>query len=177
MVPAADRWCGEPPVAVVPRQSSPLTGKLSARPAGRPGCVAVKESLRRSLQHHCSTVACHTCEAPRWRFRKAWRNLSVRWRGQPLSLAGSHCLPPAVPGPSSRTRREDHVLLIVRMSSGRLFLDRVARQQSPSPLHRHPQHSTHSSEPMAKHDISTLQRTRHFYFALTGVLHALTPRE
>ena len=25
------------------------------------------------------------------------------------------------------------------MSSGRLFLDRVARQQSPSPLHRHPQ--------------------------------------
>src|SRR4051794_11129621 len=26
------------------------------------------------------------------------------------------------------------------MSSGRLFLDRVARQQSPSPLHRHPDH-------------------------------------
>ena len=49
-------------------------------------------------------------------------------------------LPPAsssYPGP--RTRREDHVLLIVPMSSGRLFLDRVARQQSPSPLHRHAQ--------------------------------------
>lgn len=27
------------------------------------------------------------------------------------------------------------------MSSGRLFLDRVARQQSPSPLHRHVQHA------------------------------------
>src|SRR6185503_21253192 len=26
------------------------------------------------------------------------------------------------------------------MSSGRLFLDRDARQQSPSPLHRHPEH-------------------------------------
>jgi hypothetical protein len=28
------------------------------------------------------------------------------------------------------------------MSSGRLFLDRVARQQCPSPLHRHPDHKT-----------------------------------
>jgi hypothetical protein len=28
------------------------------------------------------------------------------------------------------------------MSSGRLFLDRVARQQSPSPLHRQPDHIT-----------------------------------
>ncbi len=28
------------------------------------------------------------------------------------------------------------------MSSGRLFLDRVARQQSPSPLHRQPDHKT-----------------------------------
>jgi len=28
------------------------------------------------------------------------------------------------------------------MSSGRLFLDRVGRHQSPSPLHRHPQHNS-----------------------------------
>ncbi len=32
------------------------------------------------------------------------------------------------------------------MSSGRLFLDRVARQQSPSPLHRRPQNNTHFSQ-------------------------------
>jgi hypothetical protein len=53
------------------------------------------------------------------------------------------------------------------MSSGRLFLDRVARQQSPSPLHRHSQNNTHSSEARAKGDISTLPGGRHFYFALT----------
>ncbi len=53
------------------------------------------------------------------------------------------------------------------MSSGRLFLDRVARQQSPSPLHRLPQNNTHLSGARAKDDISTLPARRHFYFALT----------
>jgi hypothetical protein len=59
------------------------------------------------------------------------------------------------------------------MSSGRLFLDRVARQQSPSPLHRHPQINTHSSEAAAKGDISTLPGWGHFYFALQKVLQNL----
>ncbi len=53
------------------------------------------------------------------------------------------------------------------MSSGRLFLDRVARQQSPSPLHRQPQNNTHPSGDRAKGDISTLPARGHFYFALT----------
>ena len=53
------------------------------------------------------------------------------------------------------------------MSSGRLFLDRVARQHCPSPLHRHPQNNTHSSGTPAKGDISTLPARGHFYFALT----------
>ena len=61
------------------------------------------------------------------------------------------------------------------MSSGRLFLDRVARQQSPSPLHRLPQNNTHLSGARAKDDISTLPARRHFYFALTGPLGALAP--
>ena len=76
-------------------------------------------------------------------------------------------LPPAAPNSDPRTRREDHALPIVPMSSGRLFLDRVARQQSPSPLPRHPQINTHSSEAQAKGDISTLPGRGHFYFALT----------
>ena len=59
------------------------------------------------------------------------------------------------------------------MSSGRLFLDRVARQQSPSPLHRLPQNNTHLSGARAKDDISTLPARRHFYFALTQKLSAL----
>src|SRR5436309_14680704 len=51
------------------------------------------------------------------------------------------------------------------MSSGRLFLDRVARQQSPSPLDR--QINTYSSDAWDKGNISTLLRWGHFYFALT----------
>ncbi len=60
------------------------------------------------------------------------------------------------------------------MSSGRLFLDRVARQQSPSPLHRRSQINMHSSQAQANGDISTLPAWGHFYFALTPVTGPLT---
>jgi hypothetical protein len=53
------------------------------------------------------------------------------------------------------------------MSSGRLFLDRVARQHGPSPLHRHTQTNMQFLSTWQKDDISTLPGTRHFYFALT----------
>ena len=88
--------------------------------------------------------------------------------GENPSPGWSNGLPPIGSNPSSRTRREERILLIVQMSSDRLFLDRVARQQSPSPLHRHRQINTHSSHAPAKEDISTLPRGGHFYFALTG---------
>ena len=42
------------------------------------------------------------------------------------------------------------------MSSDRLFLERVARQQSPSLLHRQPEHNTHPWDGLGKGDISTL---------------------
>src|ERR1051325_23934 len=48
------------------------------------------------------------------------------------------------------------------MSSGRLFLDRVARQHCPSPLHRHTQINMTFSKPWAEGDISTLQGRGHF---------------
>ncbi len=54
------------------------------------------------------------------------------------------------------------------MSSDRLFLDRVARQHCPSPLHRHAQTTMHPRPARSKPDISTLQGIGHFYFALTG---------
>jgi hypothetical protein len=60
------------------------------------------------------------------------------------------------------------------MSSDRLFLDRVARQQSPSPLHRHPQINMHSSLSQGKEDISTLRTGGHFYFALTEIQRRMT---
>jgi len=52
-------------------KSSPYTGKLSARPAGKPGDYSiVKENLRRSLPHH--SLLFRNCnepyEAPRMRF-------------------------------------------------------------------------------------------------------------
>jgi hypothetical protein len=53
------------------------------------------------------------------------------------------------------------------MSSDRLFLDRVARQHCPSPLHRRDQTTMHPRPALAKPDISTLRRIGHFYFALT----------
>jgi len=105
--------------------------------------------------------------APRMRF---FRHRGI-YRPDRYSLKNqtwAGALPPAGgsnPGP--RTRREDHALPIVPMSSGRLFLDRVARQHGPSPLHRHTQINTHFFQARAKGDISTLRRGGHFYFALT----------
>ena len=101
-------------------------------------------------------------------FSEASRNLSLRWRvGFPTKPGQEHRLPPMAPGPGSRTRQEERALLIVPMSSDRLFLDRVARQHCPSPLHRHCQNNMHPLPAPAEQDISTLQRIGHFYFALT----------
>src|SRR5450759_573180 len=71
-------------------------------------------------------------------------------------------------GPGYRTRRKNTPCPSSAMSSGRLFLDRVARQHCPSPLHRHKQINMHSAEAQGKGDISTLPGRGHFYFALTG---------
>ena len=111
----------------------------------------------------------------RYAFFKASRNLSG-----PMGFQNQNQIQNQLPGrdhttsrwsapsPGKRTRREDHALSHrPQMSSGRLFLDRVARQHCPSPLHRHEQINTHSSGGYAKDDISTLPGTRHFYFALT----------
>ena len=102
---------------------------------------------------------------------KAWRNLSG-----PMWFQSQNQTPGwdraasrwSAPSPGKRTRREDHAPSHrPQMSSGRLFLDRVARQQSPSPLHRHPQITIHPSRTQAKGDILTLHRRGDFYFALT----------
>jgi hypothetical protein len=178
--------------AVARGQSSPFTGKLSARPAGQPGSWIAKENLRRSPAR---PLARKNTEAPQYAFFKAWRNLSIRCRvliralralkpgaGYRLLTASrlpgdlvhgqDHPLPlsPAAfgPGPSYQDMQEEHALpIIVSMSSGRLILDRVARLHCPSPLYRHPQINMHSATAQAKGDISTLPGRGHFYFALT----------
>jgi hypothetical protein len=103
---------------------------------------------------------------------QAWRNLSgPMWFQNQNQTPGRDRAASrwTAPCPGKRTRREDRAPSHrPQMSSGRLFLDRVARQHCPSPLHRQPQHNTHSSGDQAKGDISTLPGRGHFYFALTA---------
>jgi hypothetical protein len=115
----------------------------------------------------CSLALLTILKAPRMRFLRH-RGIYRPDRSSLKNQTWAEALPPAGsshPGP--RTRREDHALPIVPMSSGRLFLDRVARQHCPSPLHRHPQINMHFFQASDKGGISTLRRGGHFYFALT----------
>ena len=74
-------------------------------------------------------------------FWEAWRNLSIRW-GIFQSKNPSRTPPPADARSRARERAGRITLSpIVLMSSGRLFLDRVGRHQSPSPLHRRDQNN------------------------------------
>jgi hypothetical protein len=107
-------------------------------------------------------------------FFKAWRNLSGPMWSQNQKQTQNQTLGRdraasrrSAPIPGSRTRREDHAPSHrPQMSSGRLFLDRVARQQSPSPLHRQTQHNTHFSNGPGKGDISTLHKRVTFLFCV-----------
>ena len=144
-------------------KSSRYTGKLSARPAGKPGDFLIaKESLRRSLPRHFLASTSNHTEGPQYAFLKAWRNLSgpMGFQNQNQTLGWDQTASRwSAPGPGKRTRREDHAPSHrPQMSSGRLFLDRVARQQSPSLLHRRPQHNMHFSDGSGKGDISTLHK-------------------
>jgi hypothetical protein len=165
---------GPPRKAVARRQSSPVTGKRSARPAGKPGSLSSRTVCDDASWSTVSVLA-RILRRPSMRFLRHDRIYQSDVGLFFPSLDRDRRLPPVGPGRKlTGARREDRALLIVSMSSGRLFLDRVARQQSPSPLHRHAQIITCSSEARAKDDISTLPGTRHFYFALTATGTDLT---
>ena len=87
-----------------------------------------------------------------------------------LSSGWSFSVLPTAPTASKGTNRNGLAPLIVSMSSCRLFLDRVGRHQSPSPLRRLAQITMHSASAGSKPELSTLLRTGTFYFALTGAL-------
>jgi hypothetical protein len=101
---------------------------------------------------------------------EAWRNLSgPMWSEQPNQARGWDRAASrwSAPNPGSRTRREDRAPSHrPQMSSGRLFLDRGGRHQSPSSLHRHEQINTRSWHDQAKGDISTLPRRATFLLCL-----------
>ena len=161
---------------VARRQSSPYTGKCSARPACRPGEFFHVEGAFATIPSAPLPFDLMNTEAPQYAFFKAWRNLSGPMgfeiqnqnQNQTQTLGRDHTASRwSAPLPGKRTRREDHALSHrPQMSSDRLFLDRVARQHSPSPLHRQPQHNTHFSADRSKGDISTLHKRLTFLFCV-----------
>ena len=137
---------------------------------------SLKENLRRSLPAIRFPQLLRTLPGARQAFFQAWRNLSG-----PMGLNFKNQIQNQIPGrdqtasrwsapsPGKRTRREEHALSHrPQMSSGRLFLDRVGRHQSPSPLRRHAQTTMHFPRATSKPELSTLLGSGTFYFALTG---------
>jgi hypothetical protein len=159
-------------------QARPIRGNLpNDRLLRGPDFQSSQEGLRRGPQRHsCRAVVEHAAAplrfqgmaesiAPMWSQTKTkttqtWgRGAASRWSAPEPQYKG--CDGRSASYPSSA------------MSSGRLFLDRVARQQSPSPLHRRPELNMHPAEPWGKGDISTLRKGGHFYFALTSGWRAI----
>ena len=140
------------------------------RPVSR-GISSLKESLRRSLPRHRIPQLSRLILGAQDAFSKAWRNLSgpMGFHHQTQTPARVHTASRrSAPSQGPRTRREDHALAHrPQMSSGRLFLDRVGRHQSPSPLRRHAQINMHFKNAPLKPERSTLLGSGTFYFALT----------
>jgi hypothetical protein len=94
----------------------PITGKRSARPAGKPGDFLIaKESLQRSLPRHFLLSASIILSA-QYAFSRhggIYRSDVARTKTKPW--VGTQPPPDGRPRyPGKRTRREDHALLIVR---------------------------------------------------------------
>ena len=155
------------------------------RPVSRGISSSLKESLRRSLPRHRIPHQSRIILGAQYAFSKAWRNLSG-----PMGLNFKNQIQNQIPGrdqtasrwsapsPGKRTRREEHALSHrPQMSSGRLFLDRVGRHQSPSLLRRHAQTITHFPRGTSKPELSTLLGSGTFYFALTGVVSTSSWRQ
>src|SRR5437879_877032 len=156
---------------VARRQSSPFTGKLSARPAGKPGIFPRQREFATIPSPPLASRSYQNTEGPQYAFSKACRNLSgpmgFQNQNQPLSPDRAASRRSARAQGKERVGRDHAPSHRPQMSSGRLFLDRVARQHCPSPLHRHEQHNMRSPKGRSDGDISTLPAWGHFYFALT----------
>ena len=150
---------------VRPLQGNAPQGRLLRGPDSKP----LKERLRRSHPHHPVTVLSNNTGVPSLRFPRhggIYQSDVAQLQPNPGVEAGR--LPPVGPKAQVEERaRRNTLSLIVPMSSGRLFLDRVGRHQSPSPLRRHAQTTTHFPSGHSKPERSTLLGTGTFYFALT----------
>jgi hypothetical protein len=143
------------------------------RPVSR-GVLCVKENLRRSLSRHYSHTASRTIlRRPSMRFLRhggIYHTDVVKIKVKIKNHTPGGTVPPPDGRPRAQVKERagrTTPFSSFAMSSGRLILDRVARQHCPSPLHRHAQINMHPHPAWLKQDISTLQRIGHFYFALT----------
>jgi hypothetical protein len=158
----------------------PIPGNSpNARLRRGPDFQSSQEGLRRCLQRHSLRAAVERAAAP-LRFQGMAESIGPMWsqtktKTKTMQTGGRGAASRwSAPRPSTRTRRKERALYpSSAMSSGRLFLDRVARQQSPSPLHRQPELNMRPAEHREKGDISTLRNGGHFYFALTPFHSAL----
>ena len=120
------------------------------RPVSRGISSSLKESLRRSLPRHRIPHQSRIILGAQYAFSKAWRNLSgpmgFNFKSQVKTKSWVGTRPPPAGRPRAQAKeragRNTLFLIVRRMSSGRLFLDRVGRHQSPSPLRRQGHHST-----------------------------------
>lgn len=126
-----------------------------------------QESLRRFLPRH--STASRNTEASRMRFLGIAESIGPMGAFNTLKKLGAGVPPPVgrPRGPAKGRDGRSAPCSSSAMSSDRLFLDRVARQHCPSPLHRHAHTTTPPRPARSKPDISTLQGIGHFYFALT----------
>jgi hypothetical protein len=160
---------------VAGRQSSPYTGKPSARPACKPGIFRRQGELATIPATPLDSRSSKILRRLSMRFLRHGGIYLVRWGFQKQNQKQNQTLRRdqtasrwSAPRPGKRTRREDRAPSHrPQMSSDRLFLDRVARQHCPSLLHRHTQINMHSADRQGDGDISTLPERGHFYFALT----------
>src|SRR5271157_1473623 len=115
-----DSWHLSHGDGVARRQSSPYTGKCSARPAGRPGEFFHVEGAFATIPSAPLPFDLMNTEAPQYAFSRQggiYRSDVVQNQKQSQNqIPGRE--PTAsrwsAPGPGKRTRREDHALLIVR---------------------------------------------------------------
>jgi hypothetical protein len=169
-----------PPQTEAPRwREGKVRPLLGNSPHDRPVSRGILSSLWRICDDAFSATVVawlqRTILGAQYAFFKAWQNLSgPMWFAKQNQTLGQDRAASrrSAPGPGSRTRREDHVPSHrPQMSSGRLFLDRVARQHCPSPLHRRPQHNMHSSHGPGKGDISTLHKRVTFLLCVDTSVH------
>ena len=139
-------------------------------PHDRPVSRVISLSPRRACDDPFHATGFRISGPPYWarsmRFLRHGGIYLVRWgstsktKFKTKSRVGTRPPPAGRPRAQAKERagRNTLFLIVRRMSSGRLFLDRVGRHQSPSPLHRRPQHNMHFSNGPLQRDISTLHK-------------------